>query len=539
MQNTKSGKLSLATVVVVMISAMILTSCNTPTEPVSTENSAEGSSAFSSSSSDMTPVPTLSAPDSSEPISSEHDLSSDPDIQSSSESSSFSLPVSSNSSSGRASSAPTSSTPDPTPTDEPPLIDNRNFDFNGPIPKDVLNNYLSRAVTHNGLAAFAGYGNVPAGGNPDFEDDFRMLINIGAMFIGRAAHVWGYADDTFHYNEAARIADIVHDHDPRIILQACVFEAVYKDNVNAISIPSWVFQAFDMPVENRKFRYSDMLFTQGLYVDQWGTNGSIPDLTRLETQMWFYYRCAKYIDAGYEAIHLGQLSPMTRLDPGKLQLAALLSKVRAYAAEHARRKWVILDAHIYSAGEATYIKSGKVHLLLDFHSFPLRPKDNFTGSKTASDGFQPAILEKNFGDAIYGRSAGGIHPAGWETDYNPFLCEFDNSGYDKLNRDKNLGGMWPWGYDEITWFSKQPPKRRDEILIDFYAWINTNYTYGNIQMPTRVPLAFPFTVYYESEEYGSTPFNNIHFFKANTQSPNSLTSFSLEKTIKNIWRIAN
>lgn len=414
--------------------------------------------------------------------------------------------------------------------------DTRNFDFNGPISKEVLNNFLSKAVTHNGFAAFAGYGNVPAGGNPDFLEDFRMIKNIGAMYIGRAAHVWGFADEEEHYKESARIAKLVHDYNSKIILEAAVFEAVYKDNVNIIPVPAWVFTEFGLPVQTRNFIYSDMLYSDGQFVNQWGTNASVPDLTRLESQMWFYYRCARYIDSGYEAIHLGQLAIMTRRDSGKLITAGLIDRIRNYATAHARRKWVILAAHIYSKSESTYQKNGKTYLLLDFHAFPLRPRDNFAGSVTASDGYQPAMLEKNFIDSIYGRSAGGINPSGWETDYNPFLCEFDNSGFDQSTKDQNLGKFWPWGYDEITWFSKQPPNRRSEILINFYAWIKTNYTYGNMQMPTRVPLAFPFTVYFESEEYGKTAFNNIHFFKANTQSATSLVSFNLERTIKNLWK---
>ncbi len=414
--------------------------------------------------------------------------------------------------------------------------DTRNFNFNGPISKEVLNNYLSKAVTHNGFAADAGYGNIPAGGNSDFLEDFRMIKNIGTMYIGRAAHVWGFADEEVHYKESARIAKRVHDYNSKIILEAAVFEAVYKDNVNKISVPAWVFTEFGLPVTTRNFIYNDMLYTDGQFVNQWGSNGSVPDLTRQEAQMWFYYRCARYIDSGYEAIHLGQLAIMTRKDTGKLITAGLIDRIRKYATAHARRKWVILAAHIYTKAEATYQKNGKTYLLLDFHAFPLRPKDNFAGSVTASDGYQPAVLEKNFIDSIYGRSAGGINPSGWETDYNPFLCEFDNSGKDDSVKDQNLGRFWPWGYDEITWFTKQPPNRRSEILINFYAWIKTNYKYGNMQMPTRVPLAMPFTVYFESKEFGTTPFSNIHYFKANTQSATSLVSFNLERTIKNLWK---
>jgi hypothetical protein len=414
--------------------------------------------------------------------------------------------------------------------------DNRNFDFNGTISKEVLNNYLSKGVTFNGFATWAGYGNVAAGTDPDFEDDFRMVKSIGAMFICRAAHVWGFTDEEKHFADAKSVADRVHAYNPKIILEAAVFEAIYKGNVNAIPIPSWVFEAFSLPVIQRNFSYSDMLYSNGQLVNQWGIDGSVPDISRQETQLWFYYRCCRYIDSGYEAIHLGQLSLMSISDPTKLIRATLLQKIRDYAKIHAPRKMVLLSAHSYSQAEATYIKDGKTYLLLDYHTFPIRPEDNFAGNTTQSDGYQPTAIVKGFLDSIYGKSAGGINPSGWYTDYNPFVVEFDNSGYDQVNKDKNLGAFWPWGYDEITWFSKQPANRRTEILTTFYNWINDNYQYGNILFPARVPLAYPFTLTYTSAAYGKETFNNINVFKANTQSANCILSFNLESTMKSLWK---
>ncbi|MBQ7312095.1 MAG: hypothetical protein IJW81_00755 [Clostridia bacterium] len=60
----------------------------------------------------------------------------------------------------------------------------KNFTFDGSISREVLNNYLSRAVTHFGI----GYDNTLF--SDTFEDDLRMLKNEGAKFIGRAALVW-------------------------------------------------------------------------------------------------------------------------------------------------------------------------------------------------------------------------------------------------------------------------------------------------------------------------------------------------------------
>lgn len=137
---------------------------------------------------------------------------------------------------------------------EKPNIDNRNFDFDGPISEEVLNNYLSKAVTHNGLVTSAGYGTVPPGKNADFDEDFRMLKNIGAMFYGRAAHVWGTPDDEEqHFQDAKQGADKVHAYNSKIILQACVFEAIYESHVQSVPIPGWVFEAFGLPIQKRNF----------------------------------------------------------------------------------------------------------------------------------------------------------------------------------------------------------------------------------------------------------------------------------------------
>ena len=69
-----------------------------------------------------------------------------------------------------------------------------------------------------------------------------------------------------------------------------------------------MFEAFGKKAENRNFNYQKMLFPNGKYVDHWESGCSVPDITQLETQMYFYYRACKYIDAGFEAIHWGQVN---------------------------------------------------------------------------------------------------------------------------------------------------------------------------------------------------------------------------------------
>ena len=232
-----------------------------------------------------------------------------------------------------------------------------------------------------------------------------------------------------------------------MILQACVFEIVTKQ-VEQVPVPDWAFAALGQPVEKRNFRYADMLYPDGRRKNQWGRHASVPDVSRPETKLWFYFLAASYIDLGFEAIHFGQAEIMNGNDRDLAHWAQLLDLVRAYAAKHARRHLVLCDAHVPSGG---LVRDGK--LLLDFHSFPLRIKE-------VPDKPQEAVLEVGFSDSIYGRSKGGVTPSGWKCEHLPYLVELDNWGASRRPGEAKAGGIWVWGYDEITWFAHQSKEYR-------------------------------------------------------------------------------
>src|SRR5207302_6217966 len=187
-------------------------------------------------------------------------------------------------------------------------------------------------------------------------------------------------------------------------------------NVEKVRVPNWAFVALGMPVEKRNFRYADMLYPDGKRRDHWGKGASVPDVSRPETKLWFYFLAASFIDLGIEAIHFGQAEIMNGNDRGLEHWSQVLSLVRAYAAKHARRHMVLCDGHVPSGG---LVRDGK--LLLDFHSFPLRIME-------VSDKPQEAILKVGFSDGIYGRSKGGVTFSGWKCDHLPYLVEIDNFG---------------------------------------------------------------------------------------------------------------
>lgn len=380
------------------------------------------------------------------------------------------------------------------------------YGFDKTISREVLENYLSRAVSHDFLL-YADYA--------QFMEDIRMLKNIGAKFIGRAAGVWSMWYDETYWKMVATKIRMGHSQDPEFLFQTCLFETVHKD-VSKIPIPEWVFEEFGLTPEERNFSYEAMLYEDGKYRDQWGEGLSVPDMSKPETQMWFFYRAARYIDAGIEAIHFGQVHLMDDNDPDYRHWKSLLTRVRKYASEHARRGFVLCDAHTHGI-----VVDGE--LLFDFHSYPMRPKE-------IEDSPFKTVLEKGHLDSIFGRSKGGITPSGWYAESLPYLVEFDNCGGIIAEPDVYDPYHSVWGYDEISWFARQPEEYRNEWLEYAWNWVRENDSVGYLQFVTNRNLGGYFI---ELEWEGGVV--STDYYRANQQSDKALNGFSQEETIKRIW----
>jgi hypothetical protein len=300
----------------------------------------------------------------------------------------------------------------------------------------------------------------------------------------------------------------VHQADPELILQACVFEIVSRE-VEQIAVPDWAFRALGQPVEHRNFRYADMLYPSGRGRDQWGRGASVPDISRPETKLWFYFAAASYIDAGAEAIHFGQVEIMNGNDPHAEHWWQVLSLVRKYAAGHARRHFVLCDGHVPNGG-LLY----KDRLLLDFHAFPLRVAE-------VHDHPQEGELRMGYVDGIYGRSRGGLTPSGWRCEHLPYLVELDNYGASRQPGQAGLGHFWVWGYDEICWFAHQSPDYRNRWLHYAWTWVREHDAAGYLEMPGSRSL--------------DAPADGKRWYFANTPSPATPDGFGQEETIRRIW----
>ena len=374
-----------------------------------------------------------------------------------------------------------------------------NYHFDRTISREVLENYLERAITMEGLL----------NGRGDLDDNIRMLKSIGAKFIGRALCLWGGEANLLSNLERARQQlPKVHAADPDMILQACIFEIV-TTHVEQVPVPDWAFAALGQTVEKRNFRYADMLYPSGRFVNHWRNGQSVPDVSRPETKLWFYFLGASFIDVGCEAIHLGQTELMNKNDPNLDDYSQVLGLIRSYAAKHARRHMVLLDSHVPSGG---LVRKGQ--LLMDFHSFPLRIMET-------PDKPQEAILKVGFSDGIYGRSKDGTTFSGWKCEHLPYLVEIDNWGVSRTPGQARAGSIWIWGYDEITWFAQQSPQYRSHWLHYARDWVRQTDANGHLEMPGSRTLR--------------SPLDNKRWYYANKPSPAVPDGFGDEEAIRAIW----
>lgn len=391
----------------------------------------------------------------------------------------------------------------------------QNYSFSGSISEEVLQNYLERSITMSGLSAVEGNFPTPQ----ERQEEIDMLLDIEAKFIGRIGGWWesGWGQsklDQIFSNVEQNVCDL-KSHDPDIICQGAVFEYV-SATVETFNVPSWVFIEFGLPIQNRKFDYQAMLYPSSS--PHYSPN--TPDMTMQETQMWFYYMARRFIDAGCEALHFGQVEIMNKNDIGNQSWWSMLSRVRNYASSKQNqlmpcglsnvkyRGVVLCDAHTHGQ----YLNNTD-QLLFDFHSYPLRIQE--VNPHWGGNNGGQAIVDFDYCNAIYGKSKGGQTFFGWSTVALPYLVEFDNYGIS--NNPNQMGtGCFPWGWDEITWFGLQSLNQRNDWLKYVYHKVKCMDSKGFVEMPgrrgmTKAGVPWPGNVYRAA--MGNT---SGHFNQANT-----------------------
>jgi hypothetical protein len=375
-----------------------------------------------------------------------------------------------------------------------------NYSFDRVISLEVLDNYLSRAISMEGLL----------NGRGNLADNIRMLRTTGAKYLGRSICLWGReANLLSHLEQAKRQLAQVHAAHPEMIVEACVFEIVTTE-VEQIPIPEWAFSALGRPIEKRNFRYADIIYQDVPRRDQWGKGASVPDVSRMETKLWFYFLARSYIALGVEGIHFGQVEIMNGNDHDLAHWEEMFTLVRDYASQYARRHMVLCNAHVPSGG---LVRDGK--LLLDFHAFPLRVKE-------VADKPEEAILFVGFSDSIYGRSKGGKTYSGWSCEHLPYLVELDNWGGSAHPGQSGMGANWVWGYDEITWFAHQSRQYRRQWLQYARDWVKKTDPNGHLEMPGSRTMI--------------SPLDHRPWYYANRPSAAVPDGLGDEEAIRAIWK---
>lgn len=345
-------------------------------------------------------------------------------------------------------------------------MNNSAYYFREAISEAVLRRYLARAVTVS-----CEYGEL----NPGNQALKRFLTHTRPKYVCRANTEWSPCKENKAGREAQKaFIDEIHKTDPDVVFEACIFECV-GEPVNGIPIPRFVFEAFGLPYEERCFSPENIRFPDGRFKDQWGEGTTVPDITRIETQMLFYARACEYIDAGFEGLHMGQVELMGQNDVGHACYTKLFAMIRAYAKTHARRGFVFLNAHTHG-----FLGSDGT-LLFDFHGYPCRPCA-VVRENPVREGENVADVEFVFGarGSIYGDSKGGRTFSGWECDSLPYLVEIDNFGIDRATLGQP-SKHFLWGLDEISWYSNHTAAYRHKWLRYAYDWVRRNG--GYLAMP--------------------------------------------------------
>ena len=373
--------------------------------------------------------------------------------------------------------------------------------------KEQLINVLSRSITMHSFINL----------NPtERTEQAQMLADMNARFIHRAVGVWG-AEDKWETWYPIKVQETVDAIDKAYtdagldlpIIQAGVYEYV-GTSVEDVTLPGWIIDEFHPGTVNvdRPFDLEAMLYERNHLEDQFPP-GFVPDISKVETQMWFYFQCTNYINLGIDAIHFGDFRLMNDNDPGHVETKFLLDKIRTYALQNENQKKVLIDAHTFGycynpslrnlantiintfpnleyfidikiehgtdLNEANPCNGENAELVFDFHSYPIRADEVIN-----NNGVLEAEINPEFG--IYNKSCGGISPQLGYYDEAPYYVEIDNGsfGIQTYPGDNNPNDWILWGYDEITWFSQQPGWYRCKFLEESYPAIKEFDPHGSL-----------------------------------------------------------
>jgi len=473
--------------------------------------------------------------------------------------------------------------------------------FHANMSEEVLHNYLDRALEVELLSIWGNAwwapgpsypssynGNIssyplyPSPGNPLYDPTYdhgkllQMIVNTGAKFVWDMVFWWDGPGDTgnidFCMNTLKYDAAYIHYFDPDVILGAAIAETVNASGASGVIVPYLivsgviepdlsVIDMFYLPslyplgrpaylssgADPLYFDYQSMVFIDNISDCTTNPNGDCHvDITRPETQMWFYYLATRFMDAGCESVMFGDVTEVCRNDSGLYYFWYVTKKIRAYAAHNpatglpgATRGVVLMNGGIslndcyYDPYPSSPAPAWERILIPDFTTLGTyynRCCEGYCDDAGGAIGRRKYPVELYAGRGLLNNTIGGMHPQGWYCAHLPGLSVFDNGGFMSSYFDLTSAGcaappppsaQYPdcYGFDNTTWFVWQETFFRQFILLYTYYRIKCLDPYCHFSMPGRllysgVGLTSPTTIGEEIVQYNA---------------------YTEQETIANIW----
>jgi len=352
------------------------------------------------------------------------------------------------------------------------------FTFNGQdqLTRDKVDRIMDRAISHlNGHF------------NPSRRTrSERFLENIGAKYIHWSQTGWCFKYRQEDWDYWAQSIDRVHATrwGQDIVFEIGVMECVHEGKINQTRMPDWLAQCTkDRGLDNYRipspygpnyFSYEGMVppNSQWPYRNHWAARRSVPDLTQLETQIYYAYVIAEAIDAGFEGIMLGQINLTGKNDDGNEVLYALSRFAKRWAALRAYRRAIFFTSH-------SFVEDYNGQPLFTHLTWPSRLRYDHGGGEG-----QPMVMGPDIPHTAYSsdRARADMLDILAAPHDLPILFEIDNYGCHPGSEEAvNLAG-----HDEIGGYRFNTKANRVAFLNRYYAEAQT---WRNATGNTRAHLA--------------------------------------------------
>lgn len=360
------------------------------------------------------------------------------------------------------------------------------FDGQRQLTKPLLERYIDRAVVHMSTNSR----------EPEVysERGRQFLRDTGALFLHWADLGWVRVYGPDDWRRMGEHIDAVHASEwgADVLFECGLMEAIGRNQIDNTPIPTWMLELLkSLGIHSRRrfgpngpecFSYEAMFDREasdwpkhlvGLWSSNPASEQSVPDITMLETQLYYAMLIAEHLDAGFEGIMFGQTVLTGARDTNNAALAALCRFARQWAAARAWRRAVTLTSHVFDGADYPKAPLSRGRPLFTHLTWPTR---------LSCAPYSPYRLRMGPDIKRTATRQGGEEIAHLLTLPHdlPILLEIDNYG--------GGPGVNEHNDDEITAFAAKPPQERREFLRRYYHECRT---WTNAQGHRRVFLAMP------------------------------------------------